>query len=78
MLWSYLLSAEYGTEFAEKVTDAHELGSSNTAAESRKDLANNALGRSLYTARVPVGNLADLVEDEDPRVALNPIEPGSP
>ena len=47
VLWSYLLTREFGAEFAEKVTDAHEIGSTtNTEAEHRMDYNNNAVGRS--------------------------------
>ncbi len=45
VLWSYLLTREYSSEFATKVTDAHEVGSDNTPAESRMDYSNNAVGR---------------------------------
>ncbi len=46
VLWSYLLTRAYGPQFAEKTTDAHELGAiDNTEAERRKDKINNAIGR---------------------------------
>ena len=45
VLWSYLLTKEYGSEFATKITDAHEVGSDNTPAESHMDYNNNAVGR---------------------------------
>ena len=46
VLWSYLLTKEYGASFAKKVTDAHEIGDDeNTAAEHKMDFSNNATGR---------------------------------
>lgn len=46
VLWSYLLTREYGQEFAKKVTDAHEKGDiGNTKAEHQMDFNNNAIGR---------------------------------
>lgn len=47
VLWSYMLTKEFGADFSEEVTTAHEVGSTNTAEESRKDLQNNELGRQL-------------------------------
>jgi hypothetical protein len=46
VLWSYLLTTEYGPEFAQKVTNAHEEGDlSDTEAEHEMDYHNNAIGR---------------------------------
>ena len=46
VLWSYLLTQEFDAEFAEQVTDAHEIGSTtNTEADHRMDYNNNAVGR---------------------------------
>ena len=46
VLWSYLLTTNYGPDFAKKVTDAHEEGDmSNTEAEHEMDYNNNAIGR---------------------------------
>ena len=44
VLWSYLLTLEYGAEFAQVVTDAHEVGSYNTPEETAKDYQNNKIG----------------------------------
>ncbi len=44
VLWSYLLTLEYGAEFAQVVTNAHEIGSYNTAEEKAKDRQNNQVG----------------------------------
>jgi hypothetical protein len=45
LLWSYLLTQKYGEAFAEKVTDAHEVLPTNTAAERSMDYHNNRVGR---------------------------------
>lgn len=46
VLWSFLLTRQYGAPFAERVTDAHEQGDTgNTPAESEMDYHNNAIGR---------------------------------
>ncbi len=51
VFWSYLLTRSFGAEFAQMVTDAHELGmTDNTEAEHRMDYNNNAIGRS-YAAK---------------------------
>lgn len=51
VLWSYLLTEEFGAGFAEQVTDAHEIGSTtNTEAEHRMDYNNNEVGRQ-YAAQ---------------------------
>lgn len=46
VLWSYLLTKSYGPEFAQQVTDAHELGATNNSeADHRMDYKNNEVGR---------------------------------
>ena len=46
VLWSYLLTREYGPEFSKMITDAHEQGDdTNTEAEHRMDYNNNDVGR---------------------------------
>ena len=46
VLWSYLLTREYGPELSKKITDAHEDGDiTNTEAEHQMDFNNNAVGR---------------------------------
>jgi hypothetical protein len=46
VLWSYLLSMEFGYAFSKYVTDAHEEGdNTNTEAEHQMDYNNNAVGR---------------------------------
>jgi len=46
--WSWLLTREFGAAFAERVTDAHEEGTTYEYGEAarRMDLRNNALGAS--------------------------------
>jgi len=51
VLWSYLLTMEYGPEFSKAVTDAHEEGdNTNTEADHKMDYNNNTVGRA-YAAR---------------------------
>jgi hypothetical protein len=57
VLWSYLLTREFGSEFAKEVTDAHETGTdpeeigyANAGADHRQDYINNEAGR-IYAAR---------------------------
>jgi len=47
VLWSYLLTREFGEAFSEKVTRAHEIDAvlDNTAAQSHMDFNNNEVGR---------------------------------
>lgn len=68
ILWSYLLTKEFGAEFAEQVTNAHEEGeeaSKGTAKE--QDLANNALGRELAIKGAEESDIRPFVLT-DPRV----------
>ena len=51
VLWSYLLTREYGPEFAKKITDAHEEGDdTNAEAEHQMDYNNNTVGRQYAAA----------------------------
>ncbi len=54
VLWSYLLTREYGAEFAQIVTDAHEIGATYETGEAARqmDLQNNAIGRDYALAGV--------------------------
>lgn len=67
VLWSYLLTKEYGPEFAHIVTNAHEVGSYNTEKEIAKDRQNNRVGISYATSNVPEANLLERVKS-DPRI----------
>ncbi|HEX9782257.1 MAG TPA: hypothetical protein VGA56_05930 [Opitutaceae bacterium] len=57
--WSWLLTREFGTEFSEQVTDAHEIRPTyeTSAASRRMDLNNNAVGRAYALANVPEGEI---------------------
>lgn len=52
--WSWMLTREFGPEFAERVTDAHEVGSTYEFEEIDRvmDLHNNAVGRAYALAGV--------------------------
>jgi hypothetical protein len=54
VLWSYLLMRRFGEDFAEQVTDAHEVGDpAESAAEHKMDYHNNAIGRAYARAGHP-------------------------
>ena len=60
VLWSYLMTREFGAEFAQEVTDAHETGAFNESASDRAlDLINNDLGRRYAAQGLPESELAD-------------------
>ena len=46
ILWNYLLTRQFGAEFAKKVTDAHEIGDREGESDAihRVDFHNNAIG----------------------------------
>jgi hypothetical protein len=72
VLWSYLLTREFGAAFAEAVTDAHERGGArNTAAERHMDYRNNALGRSYAERGVPEAAVLEMVR-HDPDAVIAP------
>ncbi len=53
VLWSYLLTVEYGEVFAKLVTDAHEQGDfEDSAADHKMDYHNNSVGRAYAKARM--------------------------
>lgn len=58
--WSYLLTRRFGADFAQVVTDAHEIDATyeKGAANRRMDLQNNALGRDYARAGVPEDDIA--------------------
>jgi len=59
VLWSYLLTREFGEEFALEVTEAHEVGKTgNTRAETLMDHENNRTGREY--AGLDIGEKAVL------------------
>jgi hypothetical protein len=73
VLWSWLLTREFGPEFSEQVTDAHEIGATYEfgSANRRMDLRNNAVGRAYALAGVPEAALVERVLT-DPNVQRAP------
>ncbi|MEZ5276743.1 MAG: hypothetical protein R3F07_10225 [Opitutaceae bacterium] len=73
VLWSYLLTREFGEEFAEQVTDAHEIGATYESGQASRemDLANNAVGRRYFLEGVREVELPQKVLT-DPTVVRGP------
>jgi hypothetical protein len=73
VLWSYLLTRQFDADFAEKVTDAHEILPTNTRDERRMDFINNRIGRGYTLRGVPQDRILSLVMS-DPQVVRRPEE----
>lgn len=73
VLWSYLLTRQFDADFAEKVTDAHEILPTNTQAERRMDFINNRIGRGYALRALPQDRILALVLS-DPQVVRQPEE----
>jgi hypothetical protein len=73
VLWSFLLTKEFGPEFAKQVTDAHEIGAvkPNTEADHQMDYNNNRVGRDYAKAGYAEDMLLELVRT-DPQVIRVP------
>jgi hypothetical protein len=73
VLWSFLLTRAFGPAFAEKVTNAHEVGARqyNTEADHRMDYNNNAVGRQYARAGHGEDQILPLVMS-DPKVIRSP------
>ena len=71
VLWSYLLTKEFGDYFAKQVTDAHESGSKNTPAQWRMDLNNNTIGRNYAAEGCDESEILRRVMS-DPHVVRSP------
>jgi len=72
VLWSYLLTREYGADFAMKVTDAHEEGrTGNTLDERLMDINNNRIGKSYAKTGYPETSLLAILMN-DPEVISSP------
>jgi hypothetical protein len=72
VLWSYLLTKEYGADFAMKVTDAHEEGrTENTRDERLMDINNNRIGRNYAKSGHPETSLLAILM-YDPEVISSP------
>lgn len=74
--WSFLLTREFGPEFAKEVTDAQEAKPGNTANERAMDFHNNAVGRRFASDGTQLADLPGLV-GSDPNVIRHPDEAGS-
>ena len=63
VLWSFLLTKEFGSEFAKQVTDAHEIGAVKraTQADHKMDYNNNKAGRDYAKAGYAEDMLLELV-----------------
>jgi hypothetical protein len=71
--WSYLLTREFGPEFALEVTDAQETKPGNTPNERAMDFHNNAIGRRLAANGTQLQQLPPLVQSH-PDVIRHPDE----
>lgn len=71
--WSFLLTREFGADFATTVTDAQETRTGNTPDERAMDFHNNAVGRRLANRGVSLRDLPRIVR-QDPRVIRHPSE----
>jgi len=74
VLWSFLLTKEYGPGFAREITDAHEKGDkTNTEAEHKMDYHNNKIGRDYALRGYKESEVLGLIE-ADPDIILKPEE----
>ena len=72
VLWSYLLTKKYGSEFAEEVTNAHEEGDNeNTAFEHAMDYKNNENGRKYALSGFEEDSILERLQ-KDPEVVRIP------
>ena len=74
--WSYLLTREFGPEFAREVTDAQEAKPGNTPDERSMDFHNNAVGRRFAASDIRLADLPTLIETH-PGVIRHPDDVGS-
>ena len=73
VLWSYLLTMEYGPQFAKKITDAHEKGdSTNSEADHKMDYNNNAIGRAYALKQYKKEHILTILL-RDPKVIRKPM-----
>lgn len=70
ILWSYLMTREFGPKLAEELTDAHEEGIALISRDRHIDLRHNALGREWAELGVKEKDLLHLVKT-DSRVVKN-------
>jgi hypothetical protein len=66
VLWSFLLTNEFGPEFAEVVTDAHEVDATyeSSVLASKIDYHNNAVGRRYAASGIAEEELSTLVQTD--------------
>ena len=66
VLWSFLLTKEFGPEFAKQVTDAHEIGAvkPNTEADHQMDYNNNKIGRDYAKVGYTENLILELVRTD--------------
>jgi len=64
VIWSFLLTRNFGSEFATKVTDAQELRPGNTPNERAMDFHNNAIGRRFISENVSLNSLPRRVRSD--------------
>jgi hypothetical protein len=66
VLWSFLLTNEFGPEFAEVVTDAHEVDATyeSSVLASKMDYHNNAVGRRYAASGIAEEELSTLVQTD--------------
>jgi hypothetical protein len=71
VLWSYLLTKEFGAKFAKEITDAHEEGDTGNSSQERKqDYNNNAVGSKYAKKGVEEDKILQRVRT-DPEVMRN-------
>ncbi len=70
VLWSYLLTKEFGEAFAKSVTDAHEDDPGQPLTERNQDLKNGAVGRAYALRGVPESEILAKCKT-DPAVVRN-------
>lgn len=71
--WSFLLTREFGADFAREVTDAQETKPGNTPNERSMDFHNNAVGRQLAGDGTRLADLPGLVRSH-PDIIRHPDE----
>ena len=65
ILWSYLLTKEFGPAMAKEITDTHEVGATgNTPAERSMDINNNEVGMRYAMMGYTEASLADRVKSD--------------
>lgn len=73
VLWSYLLTKQFGAEFAKTLTDAHEAAIVDKEGDRDIDLRNNEVGRSYALEKIPEASILPRLLT-DPRAVLNAKE----